>query len=950
MRAVRGALFGAVMVLLLAPLAATSTTAQGELAGSQGIDTALPTTDSAATYDGRGDFAELSVTVNQTRNLTNQAVSVTWSGGTKTRRGPGQYAAHFVQIMQCWGDPDGSVPENPGPPPEQCVFGASTARFGGIGEGIVPAGNSTRRVISNSRWDNFDPQVGYLEEQTNKVWREFWPVNGPIVQSHINPDYNPQRGGTYWTNPDFNIVTTNEISAAVTTSDGTGAELFQVLTGVESTGLGCGQRVQQVDGADSKIPQCWIVVVPRGEPVTENINTPSGGPRADVFGVSTSPLSPEAWANRIAIPIEFNPVDSPCSISDVERRIAGNDLVLQAVARWQPALCEGGNLPPYSYAPVADSTARGLLTNPTAGSPGMVVVSRPIPTEQIPDDAAVVYSPLSVSGLTIGFNVERLFTLDAPPDAQDRLTGLRVADINLTPRLVAKLLTQSYGDAVAINGSDPGYDWLPGQPAQLAVDPDFVQFNPEFSILRIGDRRTFSGLQLPAGNSDAARQVWEWILADPEASAWLDGQPDEWGMRVNPVYSTNTEINPAGIDFSDPAPASFPKGDPYCYQETTANDIVPPLLCGTDWMPYARNFSETATRARRGFDGAKIARNIFALRSTDYWQRGEPQFIGRRAMISLTDTPNAALLGLQVASLSRAGDNGADREFVSPDADGLSRGLDSMEPLSGVSFLEPVPSDQPAGAYPLTTITYAAINPLALDDQAREEYASFIEYAVGPGQEAGFRPGELPQGFEPLPLELRFQSLIGAELVRTIQALPPPPSTAPASTTAPPTTALPIDPATLGSTTTEQTATTPTPAFPTSPPVEPSFGGGANSSSGSGSTSSSGSSASNSTSATTTATTTTTEPDTEPADEAAAPTSEGDVAVEQPVPVEREPIATPATATSIGRLAVPVLGSLALFSALLVLEITKRPRRLDQLGDDELDADNPFDHPPQETT
>ena len=36
---------------------------------------------------------------------------------------------------------------------------------------------------------------------------------------------------------------------------------------------------------------------------------------------------------------------------------------------------------------------------------------------------------------------------------------------------------------------------------------------------------TSAACSLPDGNSDAAQQVWEWILADPEAKAWLDGSP-----------------------------------------------------------------------------------------------------------------------------------------------------------------------------------------------------------------------------------------------------------------------------------------------------------------------------------------------------------------------------------------------------------------------------------------
>ena len=102
---------------ILAPLAIVlassaivgSVSGADSVAGSQGTDTSLPVTDSQVTVAGRGAFASLKLTVNQTKNLTNQAVSITWQGGAPTIQGPGRFACNFLQIFQCWGDDDGSV-------------------------------------------------------------------------------------------------------------------------------------------------------------------------------------------------------------------------------------------------------------------------------------------------------------------------------------------------------------------------------------------------------------------------------------------------------------------------------------------------------------------------------------------------------------------------------------------------------------------------------------------------------------------------------------------------------------------------------------------------------------------------------------------------------------------------------------------------------------------------
>jgi len=899
------------LAIMLASLAIVgSASGADDLAGSQGTDTSLPATESQVTVGGRGSFESLRITVNQTRNLTNQAVSITWAGGQPTIQGPGRFAGNFLQIFQCWGDDDGSVPGNPGPPPEQCVQGASNGTYNGVSGAAFPAGNATSRVISQSGWANFDATDGNFDARTGLLWRPFRSVGGSVVNEQVDPNFNPVLpGGNYWLNSFFNIITTNEVPGAATSADGTGAELFQLETGVQSSGLGCGQRTQTVNG-QRQIPKCWIVVVPRGTPTVENTGTPLLD-RADNFGVSTSPLAEAPWANRISIPIEFNPVDSPCRLGVTERRIAGNELAAPAVASWQPALCTGGSLPPFSYAPTGDGQARGFISNPTAGSPGMAIVQRPIDPAAVRPNNPVVYAPLTVSGLTIGFNVERIPRSPASPESQ-ALEGVRVAEINLTPRLVAKLLTQSYGRQLEIF-SPPNYDWLEANPAQLVNDPDFVQFNPEFAQLSIFEGRSFSGLQLPTANSDAAEQLWKWVLADPEAAAFLAGTPDEFDMKVNPAYNTTAAGNTTGNAFGNPAPNSFPKADPYCFQSEPLASTTPPPLCGTDWMPYARSFDETASRARRAFDGARIALNVFAQSPSTAWGRSTPQVLGRRAMLSLTDTSSASTYGLQTARLSRSGDNGPDRTFIAPDSRGLSAGLAAMAPGKVPGVLEPVAGLVSRDAYPLTTLTYAAIAPLALDAQARSEYAAFLEYSTAAGQVVGNRLGQLPPGYVPLNAELVAQAAAAAQTVRNLQPVAPaaPPAAVPES-------AAPVVPPVT------ETPQTPAPAPAPAPASTPSQ------------SSTPARSTAGSTQSSATATVPAAVDAAVPVDAEVAVVETDDALVESEEVVaeaRRKVTATPSESVGPIRVAVPVLGVMALASALMALELTKRPRRSLKLDD-----------------
>lgn len=903
--------------------------------GSQGTDTTLPPTPSQVTVSGRGAFADLRITINQTADLTNQAVSISWTGGTPTRQGPGDFAAHFLQVFQCWGDDDGTNPANPGPPPEQCQQGAVGGQPGGVSGTSYPNGFAMSRIVSRTSFPGYRAGMGVVDRRdgSGNVWLPFRAVDGTVVDFQSDPLFNPSlEGGNFWLNPYYNIVTTNEIVAGRTGRDGRGSDLFQVTTGLEAPGLGCGQRrIQRADGTRVQ-PRCWIVVVPRGDPRTENVGMGTFEDQADQSGVMSSPLAPEPWKNRIAIPLEFKPVESACELAAVERRVAGSELVMAAVSSWQPVVCGELDLPPLSYANVPEPGARQQLASAVPGGPGMVVVSRPLAKNQETAASPAVYAPLAVSGIVIGFNVERAAKIDAPPE-QVALNGVRIAQLNLTPRLVAKLLTQSYRSQVFVANADPGYPWARANPYSLTEDPDFLRFNPEFELLSYLDR-LFGGLQLPAGASDVATQVWEWILADAEAKAWLDGAPDEWGMRVNPVYATTAAANSNGVPFAASVPTSFPKADPFCYQGPTRNGIVPPPLCGTDWMPYTRNLREGAQFALAGNDPARISENVFANAASEVWRRNPPQSSGRRVMLSLTDSASAQRFGLPMARLSRAGDNGASRQFIAPTIETLTAGVGAMRTTTA-GFLEPDPLASAAGAYPLTAISWAAVKPLSIDTATRSDLAAFVRFATGAGQTPGLDFGQLPRGYAPLPTALTTLATAAAEQIVSLQPPAPPATT--------PTTAPPAPPATDAPAQSASASPNITPApVAAAPPTGSAQTRPQSSSGSSGSRPASGSASTPTTEAVVEDTVTPETTVDTVADEPAA--DEGvdseDVAPEAAVPstTTPAPALTPGLDVSLSRFVVAIVSALLLLSALFALELTKRARRAE--FPDEPDADD----------
>ncbi len=677
-----------VAALSVVGLASLATVSWAGLPASA-ADASSGITDSAVTVSGTGPFADLKVTVGQTKNLINQAVSVTWTGGTPTAPQAGRFGINYLQIMQCWSD------DPTGPKREQCQFG------GLLGDGRGGSQSASRQVSYGSTL--VDPLETYVQEPGSfaNVYVPFESVTGKATTGSRSEF--------------FDASSTNEIPYARTRSDRGGAEILEMQTALEAPGLGCGSDRVGTVGASRG---CWLVVVPRS---TLEVD---GSERigSSAFSLDSSPLSATNWSQRLIIPLTFEPLAASCSFG-TERKIAGQELVVEAVSRWQPALCTGGGAT-YSFSQVSDSLARRQLASP---DPGLVMTARPVAPAAVVPTRPLVYAPVAVTGLTVAFLIERQSTSAAAEDvARD---GTRVIDLKLTPRIVAKLLTESY------RGATPdGNPETAANPQTVTADPDFVALNPEFAKLGY---TTPSDALVPLGDSDATTLLWTWIDSDKDARAWLNGKADPWGMRVNPAYEK------AVLPFEN-----FPKSDPHCaaYPDDERLD-----LCTLERRPYAADFHEAARSAARG--DALTRETWDPVSSPPAWKKSEPQFAGTRAVLAITDTATAERFGLQTARLRNA--SGA---FVAPTSTSLAAALSVMRPNAASTVLEPNVTTTKASAYPLTVVTYAATAPAALTVAEGKDYANFLRYAAGKGQKPGVAPGELPAGYLPLTSALSAQT------------------------------------------------------------------------------------------------------------------------------------------------------------------------------------------------
>ncbi len=704
MRPVPLALGGVLMVVAAAMLSAPGAGALPDSRGEQG---------SALTKSGAGEFADLRVSVSQTRELVNQIVRVSWEGGEPTNPEFGNLNTNYLQIMQCWG----GTPDE-GPPREQCQYGSLKSSTGGQN--------------TNSRQMTTAGVIDPLEED--------YEENAFGTLAYIPFDSWTGKRTTGPKSEFFDRNTSNESNHNRTRADGTGEDFFEIQTGVEAPGLGCGQV------REDETPLCWLVVVPRGS--TEVDGTPRGRTYTDPL--DTSPLMASNWAHRIVFPLDFQPVGASCAFGASEMALLGSERMAEAVTRWQPALCklEERN---YSFTVISDDAARSNLL---ADKPALGFVTFGLPEEEVPKGGNVVYAPVALSGLVIAFNLESQSSTLAPDDIRAR-DGSRITGIKLNARLLAKMLTQTYRfDAEPQPGN------VASNPFDLAQDPEFLRLNPQFEGLR------FPGVGhvlTTAGQTDSARLLWQYIWSDKDARDFLKGKPDPWGTTLNKAYSAATFPR-----------QDFPREDNQC--RTYSSIAVP--ICTFDLLPYA---GDLATAARAASRGDSMARGVFDPASVPpAWKRSPVQEPGRRSMIAVVDSPLTERFALTPAALLNAAG-----EYVVPTTESMRAAAKAATSTSVPAVLQPDPTAEVRGAYPLTSYLYAATAPERLSRDEGDAYADLLEYVAAEGQVLGEAAGQLPRGYVPLTDEEQDRTRTVAQAIRDAAGTRPTPAPSPSGSPSP---------------------------------------------------------------------------------------------------------------------------------------------------------------------
>ena len=726
-------------------------TCQGTFSGTNAYDPLSST---------QMDSAPPTVTVSQVTNLTHQVVNVSWANFTPSAVPSSTASAgvilNEVTVMEC----KGAVVNGQQVPP---IYD------GAYGTASVP----------NTCYD--------INGSGNSTYGPANLVNGAASDGGI--DFAANNNG---------YSLSCELPGAGPTC-GTGGVQFQVEENLQNNFLGCD---------NTSATPCYLVVVPNwggddGSPVgfydpnyptdplaemtyTADCSNHTGdGTQNTVngYGYGTEQYwnTSCSWADRFVIPLSFAPTPAQfCSSNAYQFNSEGSPDLEQAMQQWQPAWCstKQGQVDFDYNSGVSEYTARSnFLGSGSALTSGADMAFVTDPASSLATAASnrkFTYAPIANTGIAIAYYLD------------NQTTGQPVTNLKLDARLVAKLLTNSYSysfyqcsqnQTAQSQTCDPA---VAGNPTNIFHDPEFYQLNPEYT------QSDFVGLDYSdddsvplviSGPSDMTYELTRWIESDPDAAAFLAGQPDPWGMHVNSYFKT-------GQTFPIPAyNAALDPGFSQTYQQAqTGPSPHWEATMQNVWNPITGQ--DNVDTDMLAYQPSGLSFNYDCLNPGDTC--GDPgvasvygpshnsvDTLGARTLFAVVDTGDAGAYQFPTAQLVNSAGNA-----VGPTTDAMAAALASMKTNPDkITQYQDFSSTSP-NAYPLTEVQYAMVPTCGLASSKVRAVSNFLG-DVSSSQLIGTSTGELPAfgGYLPLTPAQQAQVQTAAQAVSSQSCTSPPPDT-----------------------------------------------------------------------------------------------------------------------------------------------------------------------------
>ena len=729
--------------------------------------------------DGKDDVVDsrtFRVSVDTTSGLRDrQEIDVTWSGAHPTggvypdSNAPlASQQEYPVVVMECRGVDSTKVPVAQQLSPETCFTQTPSERVQAREDFIFPAFRLDRYATASDRQIDVGIPANVSSDCDRYLggaqhWTPFIAADGHRY------DVGPQGCAGMPPEAANTVGAFQEANTTYAASDlnGTGSTKFTITTADVNASLGC-----------SDVVACSLVVIPiegiscdpaatslptDDQPIAQGVGTratslcetsgtyQAGQPSNGFFDPGQEDLavrgelwwSASNWRNRISVPLHFAPTGDVCALvnNGAPTYVYGSEIMAQATAQWAPAFCLNRKLFKLQHVQTGEPEAKALLQS------GAVEAAFAAAPPTTPFTRPVVQAPVAVSGFAIAYAID-----DAKHHAYH--------DLKLTPRLIAKLLTESYPATPDVQKLDAP---LAHNPLNIAADPEFLALNPGVPADGIVNEAAATLLSL-SSNSDVIESLTSYLAADPDARAFLDGKPDPWGMVVNPAYKgIALPTNSWPLLDQWPCPCNDPNKLPGFYN-ATHNPCL--FTSPSPWLNLVA--APVASLATITLDMQfAIANSQITCANAGAPNQKETAYgretPGERFLLGIVPLADAIRYRLDTAALLTHVDpisrvkftDAAGRFFVGPSPESLAATAALLRPNRTLGTW-PIPyatmrtSPAGAGAYPGTLLLSADVPTSGLSATDATRYAEFLRFAAGPGQVVGTGNGQLPAGFLPL--------------------------------------------------------------------------------------------------------------------------------------------------------------------------------------------------------
>lgn len=339
------------------------------------------------------------------------------------------------------------------------------------GSAVRAAGRDASTVSDGARSATVTPGVLLTNEVVTVSWSGFPPTlrdgtNGVIV---MQCSAAPTSLADCYTAEAFPSVLNGTRADGVTGADGTGSTQVEVRPAANLPELAC----------STTTPCSLLVYVNDGQAFPDD-----GLP-----------------AVHLAVPLTFAPSQADCPpVTDFDVRIDGSATSAALFYSWAGELCLGDSPLVLDYTEGSSTSGR---ENFLSGLTDMSITALPVSDEELeshPDHREFSYAPVAASAMVVAYNL------------RDPFTGNRLDDIVVSPRLVARLITNS-------------------SPETFFRDKELAVLNPGVRFPSGSATRPLIRAERTAGTT----LVTSWLAADPDVESFMRDE-DRYRARLNPTY------------------------------------------------------------------------------------------------------------------------------------------------------------------------------------------------------------------------------------------------------------------------------------------------------------------------------------------------------------------------------------------------------------------------------